>query len=83
MLPRVDKLLWHRFVPAGQVLFEIGSVGKEFYIILKGACSFFQKSPPEMKEETRQKMKEIESLKLDPIDNSLKRTKSNYAGTGR
>lgn len=70
-----------RAVPAGQVLFEIGSPGREFYIILNGECAFYQKCPLNKKEEIKMQMAEIEKLPLDEVGEAKKRTKSKYPGT--
>ena len=67
-------------MPAGQVLFEIGSLGKEFYIILEGECSFYIRCPDNKKSEIKEQMKQIEKLPLEDTDESKKRTKSSYEG---
>ena len=67
-----------RFVPAGQILFEVDSVGKEFYIILKGKCSFYFKCKNSEKSLAKEKAKKLEEIPLIPIDTSQLRKKSSY-----
>ena len=75
----MSKLLLFRSVPAGHVLFELGSIGKEFYIILQGECEFYQKNSDKLKIEMVERMKEIEQKQMEEISIE-KRHKSNYPG---
>jgi hypothetical protein len=52
-------------VPEGEVLFEFGSIGFEFFIILKGEVSIYITLKGENYEEEKQKM-------LDSTDLGLK-----------
>jgi CRP-like cAMP-binding protein len=76
----MSKFFIIRFVPAGQLLFEIGSAGKEFFIILKGECVFFKKCNDSEKEMLKNKVKHLQTLVCDPDENPpKKRFRSNYA----
>ena len=41
-------------MPAGHILFEVGSVGREFYVILSGECSVYQRGNNDEIEEEAQ-----------------------------
>ena len=66
-------------MPAGHVLFELGSLGREFYIILQGECAFYQKNPESARDSVKEKMKELEFVPLEAIPEK-ERKKSSYAG---
>lgn len=70
-----------RFVPEGDILFELGTGGSEFYIILRGECAFFQRPQESEKDGMRELAKQIEAEPVEPIVFSAPRSKASYPGT--
>lgn len=68
-------------MPAGTIIFEIGNIGMEFYIILEGSCGVFYRN--EMKDDHKFAgfLKKIKKEKLVPvIEEGKERLKSSYQG---
>jgi CRP-like cAMP-binding protein len=70
--------LLNRFVPEGEVLFEVDSIGYEFFIILKGKVSIFIKLQLPDYEAKRKAVIESPDVPFRP--KPQERTKSNFEG---
>ena len=66
-----------RFVPAGQILFEVDSVGKESYFLLEGQCSIYFKFKDPAEEQ--QKKLDFDKFELFKLRTMKKRCRSNFA----
>lgn len=67
-----------RFVPQGEVLFEVNSIGYEFFIILKGLVGIFINLPNAFSEERRKQILESETITSQPKE--MARFKSKFKG---
>lgn len=74
------KNLTLRRIPKGDIIFEIDSLGKEFFIVFEGECGVYSKTKfvSDLKEKQIKKM--IEKKDLIVLESEVSRMKSDFQG---
>lgn len=76
-LSQMLKFVYLEIVPAGEIVFEVESVGYEFFIILKGQVSILINLPNSMSETERERLEEIGCVAQQT---SVRRFRSGFKG---
>lgn len=69
-----------RFIPAGTVVFEIGNVGLEFFVIMEGSCSIYYRVELKDEEKFSRAEAKIKKEQLILLEGKKQRLKSCYEG---
>ena len=69
-------------MPAGHVLFELGSLGREMFVLLQGECAFYARLSNNENTSLEETLAAyaVRQLDLTEIDGALKKKRANFKG---